>query len=278
MSSRYRWSGVGRVIGRYKPISVLQQKRREWASSPDASQQSQDANQQRRKRLGLDDHESRPSHTLSSLERLPTELLHRIFCDAGCAALASASISLAHVFKSRHLQLRYLYLHPDELSSLVVMRFFTPAFLEEYERRHGQIDASDLSIPSALSAHPWTSSRLQLLRTLVLRGGSYEGELDHHRENLQDAIRAGQGQMVADTLLTDTTFKPNTAAVEVAISEVDDVEDCLTLCTLLVDGGAPVEGVNVWKAALARQGNELVQFLLKSAAPPVEVLGQLAGR
>lgn len=219
-----------------------------------------------------------PRKRRSKLEVLPTEILHRIFCEASCPAFSLASLPLTRVFNSKHLQLDYVRGCTD-LSIVFTMRFFTKSFLHFYEERHGALDATGCVIPGRLSAHPWPMDNLDLIKMLAQRGATLRRDLNAHRENLVQAIAHYRGLDLLSALNNVSDFEAHSAAVWKAIRAARSAEESLTLCRVLVeDCKADISDSNVWRAALARKDGGFVQFLLEHGTPPVEVLGELGDR
>lgn len=218
-----------------------------------------------------------PQNRCSQLERLPTEILHRIFCEASDPALSLASLPLTRVFNSMHLQLQYVRTCTNP-SKVFAMRFFTERFLKAYEARYGILNASGCIIPVRFSARPWPAHHLNVIRMLAERGASVQNEIEAHRENLVQAIAHYRGAELLSVLSVVPDFKAHHLAVRKAIRAARSEKEGLELCKKLVDCGADISNSEIWKAALGRKEDGFVQFLIEHGAPPVEVLGELGGR
>ncbi|KAI5851323.1 hypothetical protein DFP73DRAFT_523532 [Morchella snyderi] len=223
---------------------------------------------------------------LSPLEALPPELLYRIFeATHHAPSLPAASPHLAHTLNTPHLHLLHLRAHahapptsPHALTPVLRRRLFTPQLLHLYESRFGPLSAAGAALPLRLAAPPWAADRLALFSALVRRGAAVAA--DDSEEGtwlLMRALVAGRGD-VARVLLGAEGVRGDGECLRVVVERWGD--EGLDVARVLVERGAEMGGVGVWRAALAlgERGAGVVAWLLEGAAPPGEVLGVLSCR
>lgn len=292
-------SNIGRFVGRKKRDKKLDraERRSTLSLTPPAEARHSHHNTPKRRRLGSDTPICSSHIKLSSFERLPTEILQKIFLDALNPALAEASLTLARVLTGRHLQRQYLRVHrksPMDLSKIFGYKFFTDSFLTDYENHFSErLDATGAFIPSSIAAQPTdkaTGDNSQLLCSKMIERGARwdQDESDRVLEHVYQALMKGRKDVVF-AVFEDDSLLANSECLKLALQYsgnaeiyqgVDYSNGDLRLYDLLVGKGARTDSLDVWNAALeipeekARQ--QALDWLLKKAAPPSDVLGRFS--
>ncbi len=109
-----------------------------------------------------------------------------------------------------------------------------------------------------------------------------ESEADENLDTVHEAITERRWD-VATLFVEGARLRPDNKCLRLVIEhfsineedEESDLEDAIDLCETLIRAGADPADVGVWRAALGR-GKVCVDYLLKRAVPPGDVLGQLS--
>ncbi|KAF8449948.1 hypothetical protein BGX38DRAFT_1185528 [Terfezia claveryi] len=238
---------------------------------------------------------SQLSYNLSPLELLPTELVQKVFLLSTNLSLPLASPKLHHLLADRFLQLKILYSaynHPQALTDLISRRFFNAHILHTCESRYGPLDLTGVSIPARLLKAPFSPEHLGLLAELVTRGATLDpADRETPAQGLRQAIKLRCTSAISILVgVLGVRCPPETVALgieaELPMQGHGSMEQLMQACSKRSDA-------SIWWAALGAtsrfDGNkfkiepgvigevkkEMLEYLLKTATPPGEVLGAI---